>query len=547
MSSRAIKFSETIDWKNPLPAYERIIEARKENLKRLALQPGSLEPLLQYYLNGHWAEFICDWGVTYDPREEDIRLQYRPFILTSRQIEYVDWLYDHYKHRSHGLCRKHRDAGMSWIHAAVGTLLWLARRNTVVIYGSQTEDKVDKGPGDPDTLFWKIRTFIKNLPLPFQPADWVKQSKHMLVVNPVNGSVLKGGVGDNIGRGGRSTLALPDEFAEVQHPQLVESSLIANSDCIIYGSTIPTEGWKASHFYRLENQFPEEDVFVFEWWQDPRKRQSPDLPAEKEHWYVKTKQKTSDEVFKTQYLMVDNTASAVQFIGEDLILAAFDRNSLDIQIPSDRPWCIGVDAAGMGNDKIKIWRRRGRLNLSALTFDSMDGLQLAAVIQDVARGLLKTGPINLVSIERDGPGASCADQLKYTWLAPVLQAIHTGARLGNGFEYNLRAYLHKQAKDYLEEEDPYIPYSKTFLTQATAIHYAYKTGLLLIESKEEYRSRFAMGRSKAEKLASRSPDEWDSFMLTFMLPTGKLVKFPGALTSSMSRDSWQPIDKVMGY
>jgi hypothetical protein len=520
-ASRAIKFSEQVDWRNPLPAYEKLLAARTRNLARLAEKPGALDALLLYYLDGHWAEFICEWGMTYDPREQELALQYRPFILSPRQIEYVDWVYQRFIRQETGVCRKHRDAGMSWLHAAIGSLIWLARPNSVITYGSQKEEKVDAGPGNPDSLFWKIRTFIRMLPRPFQPEGWEKVSKTFQVVNPANRSVLLGEIGDSIGRGGRSTIAFPDEFGELQHPQLVESSLVANTDCCIYGGTIPTSGWKGSHFWQLENQHPEERVFVFEWWQDTRKRQNPDLDQEQEPWYKKKKETTSEAVFKTQYLMQDDASSAVQFVGSQCIIDAAQRRPSEVIIHPKLPWRVGIDAAGQGNDKIKIWCRRGRINKPVITLQQLDGIQLARVIQDVVAKLLLEAPVELICIERDGPGGSAADQLKYTPLASIVAAVHTGAKVGDGHNYNLRAWLHQQAKDYLEKEQPVIPYSKTFLTQATAIHYSYKAGLLLIESKDEYRARFAAGRSRAEKLASRSPDEWDSFVLSFAPPVGK--------------------------
>lgn len=546
MTARAIKFSEEIDWKDPLPAYTRILKARKENLARLAAKPGSLEPLLAYYLDGHWAEFICDWGVTFDPRVLDTDLQYVPFVLTPRQIEYVQWVYERHRRRERGLCRKHRDAGLSWLNVGISTLLWLARPNSVITLSSQKQEKVDNGDGDSKSLFWKLRKFISFLPGPFKPVGWRDASKKFLVVNPENGSTVGGEIGDQIGRGDRALIAFPDEFAELEHPQLVESGLAATADCVIYGSTQAQSGHVGTLFWELEHRLREEQVFVFEWWQDPRKRQNPELPPEQEPWYKKNEADLSPSVFKSQYLMIDDSSDAVQFIDQTWITEASSRRVSDIVLHPTLSWKVGVDAAGMGNDKIKIWRRRGLINLPALTFSALDGLQLAIVVQDVVKELLESGPVELVCLEKDGPGASCADQLKYSPLVSILRAIHTGARLGNGQHYNLRAYLHDQAREYLKEELPVIPYSQTFLAQATAIHYTYKGGLLLIESKDEYRARFARGHSRAEKAATRSPDEWDSFMLTFMPPTGRRIESLAPVTQHKS-SKWTPLDKVMGY
>jgi phage terminase large subunit len=520
-TSRAIRYANEIDWRNPLPAYERIAKARLQNLKRLSDSPGGLESLLAYYFDGHWAEFICDWGTTFDPRHLDVRLQYTPFILTPRQIEYVNWVYQRHILQQRGVCKKHRDAGMSWLNCAIAVLIWLARPNSVITLSSQKQEKVDNGDGDSKSLFWKVRKFLSLLPKPMQPAGWREASKKFLVVNPANGASISGEIGDQIGRGDRALIAFPDEFAELEHPQLVESGLAATAECVIYGSTQAQAGHVGTLFWELEHRFPEEQVFVFEWWQDPRKRQNPELPPEQEEWYKKKEAELSPAVFKSQYLMLDDSSNAVQFVSSDLIVDAFKRHSDEVVQHPKLAWRIGVDAAGQGNDKIKIWCRRGRINQPAITLEKLDGRQLSMVLQDVVNKLLAEAPVELICIEKDGPGQDCATHLKYSPLGQITVGVHTGARLGDGANYNLRSWLHKQAKDYLTEEAPVIPYSKTFLNQATAIHYTYKNGLLLIESKEQYRARFAAGTSSAERLATKSPDEWDSFMLSFAPPSGR--------------------------
>ena len=207
-----------------------------------------------------------------------------------------------------------------------------------------------------------------------------------------------------------------------------------------------------------------------------------------------------------------------------------------------------MDAAGLGNDEIIIWRRRGRLSLPPLVFRQLDGVQLATIVEKECKQLLNSAPVALIGIERDGPGGSCADQLKYGPFASITRAVHTGAKLGDGEHYNLRAFLHAQAKDYLESNEIHLPKDDTFSTQATSIQFEYKGGLLLIESKDEYRSRFAMGKSKAEKRAGRSPDRWDAFVLTFIPNRGKPIESAVEHSRFFSKSAgWRPLDAVMGY
>jgi hypothetical protein len=75
----------------------------------------------------------------------------------------------------------------------------------VVGFGSSKEDKVDRS-GDPDSLFWKARFFLKNLPPEFRGSwDESEHSAHLRLQFPDTGSPVIGEAGDQIGRGGRST------------------------------------------------------------------------------------------------------------------------------------------------------------------------------------------------------------------------------------------------------------------------------------------------------------------------------------------------------
>ena len=291
---------------------------------------------------------------------------------------------------------------------------------------------------------------------------------------------------------------------------------------------------------------PEEQVFVFQWVEDERKRLNPQLPPEEEPWYIKKRNEVSPTVFASQFLLDYSAATSNAFIPSHLIQDAFAYRKSLVDQPPQTPWVVGVDASGMGNDKTKIWRRRGRLSLEPLTFEKLDGIQLAKIVENVCQKLLLTGPIALIGIEQDGPGGSCADQLKYGPFSSIVRSVHTGARLQDGRNYNLRAWLHQQARDYLEQGNVHIPTSMIFLSQATAIQYEYKAGNLLIESKADYRARFSSGKSRAEKNSGKSPDEWDSFILTF-LPPKKPMTSTNTFYSDSFAPAWRPLDAVIGY
>lgn len=549
---RILQYRKQINWADPKPDYLRILQMRRENLLVLAASQGAIPALLRHYGNGRWAEFISDWCMTFDPRELDSDIMYRPFILYERQIQYVDWVYQRYMNRERGLCKKFRGAGASWLDGAIATVLWLTKPNSVITLGSQKSEKVDNGDGDPDSLFWKVRKTIDTLPALFVPDNWRRVSKSMLVVNPKTGAVIRGEIGDQIGRGGRSSIVFADEFAELEHPQRVESALAETADCVLYVSTIPETGYVGSKFHELETQFPDEKKFIFEWTQDERKRLNPDIEPEEEAWFIKKSEEVSRAVFDAQYLLINTATTTNAYISANLIHAANTRRKSSIVQPPDTPWYIGVDATGMGADKGIIWRRKGNISMPLDNFtvvDKVNEVELAMIIKDVAKECLATAPIALIGIENDGAGAGAGTLLKYTSLAPIVCQVHTGARISNGRDYNLRAYLHRQAKEYLEGEECFIPVDHIFFAQATAIQEDRKAGLLLIESKEEYRARLSGGKSKLDKKIGKSPDRWDGFMLSFIPPTGKLVKSFTQIASAspMIKRGWRPLDAAMGY
>lgn len=524
------------------PDYKAVFDFRLEALGQLRKNPGAIERLKKYY-STNWVDFINDWGMTYDPRNPTEK--YFPFILFPRQEEFVKWVYTSYIQSRRGLGEKSRDVGFTWLCAACAVCVWLFYPSSVIGFGSRKKELVDNGDHDPDSIFWKVRAFIDYLPVEFLDPNHTAGRKWGTIPNPANNSVIKGEIGDEIGRGGRAGLYFVDEFAHLEHPDMAESALSATTNCRIYISTVNGIG---NLFYRLRQFLPKDQIFIFDWKDDPRKRQNPELPPDQEPWYQKQKIELLPTTLASQVDRSYTASVANTLVNAEKLQAATTRPPGSIDQPKSTPWCVGVDAAGMGNDEIVIWARRGRLSIEPETYRKLDGIQLATVIEYKVKRLLNTGPVALIAIERDGPGGSAADQLKYGVFGSITRAVHTGAKLADGRNYNLRAYLHEQALEYIEDLEISIPNNSTFIAQATAIQFSYKGGLLLIESKDEYRARFALGQSKSQKNASRSPDHWDAFVLTFVPTRARpIAATEDVLNLSPGRPGWRPLDAVMGY
>lgn len=233
-------------------------------------------------------DFIMDWGTTYDPRTET---KLMPFLLFPRQQEYIWWLYDLYMGKEDGIAEKCRDVGFTWLNVVFAAWLFIFHSNTKVGIGSRKESLVDKN-GDPDAIFEKIRLFLDNLP-PFLKPEI--NSAHMRITNMVNGSAITGEAGDNIGRGGRSSIYFLDEAAFIERSTKVDAALSQNSNCKVYVST-PNGSGNTFYRKRFSGNY---SVFTFNWRDDPRKDQA---------WYEEQK-RTLDPVVLAQEVDIDYAAS----------------------------------------------------------------------------------------------------------------------------------------------------------------------------------------------------------------------------------------------
>lgn len=470
------------------PEYEAIYQERAERLRRLRSEPGILDGVKEFYRD-HPVEFINDWGMTFDPRNPERGLPATvPFLLFPKQAEFINWLRDRWLGREDGLAEKSRDMGVSWLCVAFGVWMFTFHPGTVVGFGSRKEEYVDK-IGDPKSLFWKVRQYINLLPSEFRPAGWdeKKHAPHMRVLNPENGAAIVGEAGDNIGRGNRTSIYFKDESAFYEHPETIDAALSQTSNCKI---DVSTPNGNGNPFYRKRHS-GKVKVFTFHWRDDPRKDQG---------WYDKQRE-TLDPVILAQEVEIDYNASTTDaWIDGSLIESAQCLGPADVQPTGG--WIVAVDAAHFGDDESVIHKRRGSLNLPPISRRGLDGIQLAAVVEEECRALGQRP--SAIVIELDGPGVSCYDQLRSGPFASIVVGVHTGVRLSDGVNYNLKAKLWRDARDYLKQGGRAMPRDAELKSQLASVKYLYKDGLLLMEAKKDYKKRLG-----------KSPDRADAFVLTF--------------------------------
>jgi len=233
-------------------------------------------------------EFVNDWVSTYDPRNSNKNIPTSPpFILFKRQEEFVCFLLECLDQQRDGLVEKARDMGATWICCAFSVWLWLFRPGVSIGWGSRKEILVDR-LGDPDSIFEKMRMIIRGLPKFFLPEEFdIKvHSSFMKIINPENGATIKGEGGDNIGRGGRSTIYFKDESAHYIRPKKIEAALGDNTNCQIDISSVNGTA-TMFHQKRLSGVIWNKEIdtdklflFILDWRDHPNKTQE---------WYNKRK------------------------------------------------------------------------------------------------------------------------------------------------------------------------------------------------------------------------------------------------------------------
>lgn len=324
-----------MDWKNP--DYPAIFKERAQRLTWLRRNPSQL-PLIKEFYRNNIAQFIGDWGMTYDPRNIERGLPgVIPFILFPKQIECINWILEKWKEQKPGLIEKSRDMGISWVTTSLAASLCLFTHGIAIGFGSRKEDYVDKA-GAPKSLFWKARFFIEHLPKEFRGNwDMRRDNSHMKISFPDTGSTIGGEAGDGIGRGDRTSLHFVDEAAHLERAHLTEASLSQTTNCRIDLSSVNG----MNNVFAEKRHSGKVEVFIFDWRDDPRKDQE---------WYEKQKAEL-DPVTLAQEVDRDYSASVEGVvIPAEWVKAAIDAH-LILGIKPTGEYLAALDVADEGKDK----------------------------------------------------------------------------------------------------------------------------------------------------------------------------------------------------
>jgi phage terminase large subunit len=494
---------------------------------------------------GRDADGVCHWFNkyvwTYDPRLIGKRdalgnalSPYVPFTLWPRQVEFIHWLWDRYEANEEGLGEKSRDTGVSYLCCGFALNRWLFSEGFKATFGSRKVDYVDKAD-QPDSLFEKLRIMGRRLPEWMLPEgfSWAKHSNFLRLVNPATGAIISGEGGEDMGRGGRSSIYFVDEAAFVPNAENVEKALSGNTDCVIWISTVNGMG---NLFARKRHSvLKPHQIFRLHYSDDPRK-----TPA----WAEAKKASMSDPTSWASEYEIDYTASLEGVCIPAKWVAAAQRlaSLIPEQIVSNLNFEIGLDV-GAGKAKSVVAARRGPIVAKPRSRGDPDTLGTAQWALEIALEL----QARLLNFDSPGVGVGVTSGLRHSEDRPkslVVQPVNTGdppderrvwedGRTSPELFRNLKAELWWLARAAFQRTYQHVlwlegktieegaqqhpiselismpkgdPDSDQLAVELSVVKY-FKTeaGKIIIESKDQLRSR-----------GIKSPDYADAFVLTFV-------------------------------
>jgi len=343
-----------MDWP---PDYVGELVRRATLEERLCSDPELLAAAKEFYASDPVA-FVADLIWIVEPRNANVGLPTKLRFVT----------------RTSAPVEKSRDSGASWMACAFAVWLWLFIGGSTAGFGSRKEDYVDR-LGDMDTLFEKMRSMIRNLPPCMLPEGFSEKVhfNHMRLINPANGATIKGEAGDNIGRGGRTSVYFVDEAAFIERPKAVNAALSANTDC-----RIDISSCRAGTDFQARCDATSPPLkFVF----DIR-----DAPWHTDAWIEKKQREVDEGTFAQEFLRDPTAAIEGQLIPSKWVESAVDADKILIGEPTGAK-LASLDVADGGNDRNAVAARHGIVVTECVTRGELMADGGGAWAYGIAKGL----------------------------------------------------------------------------------------------------------------------------------------------------------------
>jgi hypothetical protein len=481
--------------------------------------------------------FLNNFGVTFDPRLAAYKLssKYHPMCLWPDQERIAKNIISAIDSKTSMAIVKSRGYGLSWLICGIAVWYFLFRPGFVAKICSRKEDLVDQS-NNPDTLFWKIRHQLYLTPRWMRPAPLQEKKNDcdaiMRISNPDLSSAIIGEAGDNIGAGGRSTVAFNDEKALYENAEAIDRALSGNTDCQIDLST--PRGM--NHFGKKFHSGAVKTDYAW-WYFDPAKNPSwkigrpstmqdaPELEDVCPWLKFQYEAHSNDPVIIQQEILINWNASVEGlFIPPEWVSAA-----VNYDLVADGEKTAGFDVAGYGKDEAVYISRIGPVVSYPYAVPYKHPSEAVwAVVERCEREGIRT-----LNYDMDGIGQSVLDVLEHSERAIRFrcEGIHSNSaapderieeegRTGQQKYRNLRAYLWDNLRQRFEKtwrhrnglgnynpsEMISIPNDELLIQQISAPLKQFTTGgKIKVESKDDMKRR-----------GVSSPDRADALVYCFM-------------------------------
>ena len=382
-------------------------------------------------------------------------------------------------------------------------------------------------PETTDDLFKILKRFHKNCPIEVRPIDDRDNTKEFNFLSPEGSGYKVGTAGSKgLGRGGTTQIFHGSEVAYWENASahldgILQSVPRVDNTKIILESTANGKGNMFHEFWEdaiaKKNEF--EPIFI-PWYWDEGYRIPIDeefsLTAEEaeykelygldnEQIYFRRKTIANSHLkelgFQQEY--PSNAQEAFIGSGNSFIpghLVEMARRYQDA-IPSGIKF-VGVDPAGMGEDRTSIIIRQGRKAYGLNSYLKYDTMEIVGLILKIIN---EENP-DYICIDSIGIGAGVYDRLKELGYGKIIKSINSGSRALNPDRYyNKRSEMWGLMKEWFEEGLVSIPDENSLASD-----------LELLSYKPDSLNRIKL-QSKSE-ISERSPDEADALALTFAFP-----------------------------
>ena len=357
---------------------------------------------------------------TYDPRligqrnpDGSRRSPYVRFILWPKQREFIRWLERVTDANEEGLGEKSRDTGVTYLTAGFALHRWLFVDGFKTTFGSRKVDYVDK-KDNPDSIFEKLRIMWRRLPGWMLPEGFnaAQHDNYMRLTNPATGAVISGEGGEDMGRGGRSSLYVVDEAAFVPNAETIEKALSGNTDCVVWVSSVNGMG---NLFARKRHSILKpHQIFRLHWRDDPRKTVE---------WAQAKQASFSDPTTWASEYDIDYSASVEGICIPALWVESSKRLAqLEPRLVPSNAGTLGLDV-GAGKAKSVAITRRGPVVEPPRSRRDPDTTETAHWALDLA----KTDRAQTLNFDAPGVGAGVSSTLTHNAVDGLtVNAINTG-------------------------------------------------------------------------------------------------------------------------